>query len=893
MATHNRAGEITYTHAPTDENEYRYEVLITTYTKQSSTQADRDSLTINWGDNSSTVLARNNGPIVNGVPNGEFIGNDIKVNTYSGFHSYPGPGTYLLWMQDLNRIDEIININFGNSIDVPFYIENTLKILDPQFYSFNSSPQLLQPPIDFGNVGAVFIHNPNAFDPDGDSLHYELIVPKLSTLSEVPNYFYPDQVSPGPENNMSLNPLTGEFIWDAPQEPGNYNIAILITEYRNGVCIGDLRRDMQIIVEETNNNPPEIVDLRDTCIIAGSALLDTMIVATDPDPGNLVSLSAIGSPFEVDNSPATFNITEDSIGYVQALFNWQTNCSHILNQPYTVVFKAEDSQPGLPGHVTLADLETWQITVVPPAPENLVLSLININEVLLEWDSDYSCIDFEKFRGFSVWRRQGCDTTAINPCDIDNALSGYTLLTENITDFQYIDDSVLPGVSYSYRVVANFADISTGGFLLNEIKSVPSNGVCVLLPSDVPVITHVSVQQTDENNGQIYVAWTKPNPEALDTTFNLPPYVYKIYRSTSIGSSNFQVAFESAPANTFAEANDTTFIDGLLNTVDESYTYQIAFYSNNDSIGVSQPASSIYTSVIPAANSISLNWDFQVPWQNYTYNIYRSPDPFGTFDSIAFSLVPEYLDQDLINGQQYCYYIEAKGTYQTPNFPDPLVNLSQIICEVPIDTVPPCAPELMVTNDCNLELNDWTTDNYRNDLNWTSSFNVCGDIDVLAYHIYYTPKSNIAAAIVDTVLGPGNTNYQHFLDNNIAGCYYVTAIDSFANESVSSNVICVENCYKYELPNAFTPNEDGSNDLLVPVDIRFVDRIDLQIFSRWGTKVFETNNPEINWDGTNLNGKALNDGVYFYTCDVFQITFNGEESIVDQLSGYIHLVNGN
>jgi len=146
FATHNRAGEITYTHKPDADNRYRYEIVLTTYTKEGS-NVDRDSLIIHWGDNTESYIGRNNGPMVDGNFKGESVGNDIKKNTYSGVHNYPGPGEYLLWMQDLNRIDSIININFGNSMNEPFYTAlyyfNRLLILPVLEYPTYITPMLL------------------------------------------------------------------------------------------------------------------------------------------------------------------------------------------------------------------------------------------------------------------------------------------------------------------------------------------------------------------------------------------------------------------------------------------------------------------------------------------------------------------------------------------------------------------------------------------------------------------------------------------------------------------------------------------------------------------------------------------------------------------------------
>lgn len=65
------------------------------------------------------------------------------------------------------------------------------------------------------------------------------------------------------------------------------------------------------------------------------------------------------------------------------------------------------------------------------------------------------------------------------------------------------------------------------------------------------------------------------------------------------------------------------------------------------------------------------------------------------------------------------------------------------------------------------------------------------------------------------------------------------------------------------LPNAFSPNGDGKNDVLY-LRSNIVDRMSLIIYDRWGEKVFETTNQSVGWDGT-FKGKLLDPDVYgFY-----------------------------
>lgn len=95
----------------------------------------------------------------------------------------------------------------------------------------------------------------------------------------------------------------------------------------------------------------------------------------------------------------------------------------------------------------------------------------------------------------------------------------------------------------------------------------------------------------------------------------------------------------------------------------------------------------------------------------------------------------------------------------------------------------------------------------------------------------------------------------------------------------------------YELPNTFTPNADGNNDLFVPRRSRFVSQVQLKIFNRWGNLVYETQNPTIDWNGTDsTTGKDLPESVYYYICDVYEQSSNGTNILNRQLNGYIHLI---
>jgi len=71
-----------------------------------------------------------------------------------------------------------------------------------------------------------------------------------------------------------------------------------------------------------------------------------------------------------------------------------------------------------------------------------------------------------------------------------------------------------------------------------------------------------------------------------------------------------------------------------------------------------------------------------------------------------------------------------------------------------------------------------------------------------------------------------------------------------ATDSILLQPTGCDNCLY--IPNAFSPNEDGRNDLFLPIAVCPLEEYKLQIFSRWGALVFETKELNTGWDGTFL-----------------------------------------
>ena len=889
-ATHNRSGEITYVWL----GGYSYKIRITTYTNNGSGSlaADRCSHMLYINDPNGNPLdsvecIRINGPLgtCNTQLPGARDGVDItpanspnggyRQNIYEANYTFSGPGTHVLSMFDPNRNSGSNNI--PNSVNQPFALADTLRIFNLPGLTANNSPVLLNPPIDEACSGQIFVHNPNAYDPDGDSLSYSLTTCLGTGGAPIGGYIAASALG------VAINASSGDMVWTVPVNLGEYNFAILITEWRkdidgNYLKVGTVLRDLQVDVKPCTNQPPQITALNDTCILAGTNFTQ-LVVANDPN-NNLISLSANGGPFTL-NPAATF-LSSITPGTASGTISWIPSCSAVRLQPYLITIKARDT---LTGSVDLVDYESFYIKVIAPPPQNFTVNALGAS-MLLNWQTPVNCnqTNGNIIVAYKVYRKGTCEQWTPATCETGvPAYLGFTQIGQINAigspgpNYSYTDNNngngLSQGVDYSYIVVALFADGSQS--FASEIK-------CVRIIRDIPLITNVSVDSTSNTSGKIFVRWVLPKiksatEEGLDTVVNAGPYEFKLLQSTA-GSSYVQIASFTKPyfAN-FNSINDTTFLSQALNTEQFQYNYKLEFFSSGNLIGTTQPASSVYLNANGLARRVQLNWTQAVPWTNEKYFIYKKNG--AIFSLIDSTVSLNYTDTGLVNGQTYCYKIVSKGAYGDPDILRPLYNSSQEVCAIPQDKEAPCPPLLTVSGNC---------DDQSTIISWNAQTNGCAN-DAVYYNLYYKPNIDSAFIKIDSFPLIINSFYIDF-SPSIAGCYFVTAIDSFGNESEITTDYCIDNCPEYELPNIITLNGDSVNDFFIPVKNKFVRKIELKIYNRWGTLLFETDKPEIKWNGkTSQADLPISDGTYFYVCNVVFIRFAGDEEKL--LKGFFQVIN--
>jgi hypothetical protein len=930
-ATHLRAGEITVERVNCSSLTFRITVTVFTNTINTNVLFGGEDDWLDFGDGTRMLVPEQ--PNVDRLD----LGEGIATASFTIMHTYSGNGRKVISYSEPNRNAGVVNMD--GSVNTRFYIE-TLIIIDP-FLGCNNTPKLLVPPIDRACTTIAWFHNPGAYDPDGDSLSYELVIPFRERNTTVVNYKEPS--NPGFYNNLnegneagtgpptfSINSIDGTLTWDAPGTVGEYNIAFVIREWRlvNGVwvSIGFVRRDMQIIVDDCDNERPELEVPEDVCVEAGSTL-DATIFGTDPD-GDSVKIEAFSeilnladaqSPATVSPFPARFAAQP-----AELQFQWKTDCAHIKDQPYQVVFKITDKSPTGSRLVTF---KTWFIRVVGPEPEwQSATTDLATRSATLEWDP-YVC---DKAETIQIWRR--VDSFAFEPDSCQTGMPeelGYELIaTVSDSVSTYTDtnegDGLASGAQYCYRLVATFP-LPKGG------ESYVSDEICLTpILADKAIITNVTVDVTNRagaTDGRITVKWVPPF-EADPAQFP-PPYQYRVLRGEGLTGEENLVLVTTTSA--------TTFVDTGLDTDTRAYNYRIiAVDSQNKLLDPSATASSVRLDADSEVNSIRLSWRAEVPWSNQIQTtpnehlIYRGPE--GAADDqlelIASVNVTSsgftYLDEGPLDPNSvYCYKVMTRGAYGNPNIAEPLLNFSQMVCAQPGDTIPPCKPEAPVPVDplsCEeyLAATECETNIFSNTLEWTPADTDCAN-DVSYYRIWVASSTTGEYSML-----PFEWRETVFTDNNLpsfARCYRIQAVDRSGNESDLSDPICFDNCPYYELPNVFTPNADGCNDLfsafsnreeiggetgssagqceIDPGDAqrrcaRFVEKVSVRIYNRWGKEVYayESGGERtiyVDWDGRDFNGRDLSTGVYYYVADV---TFDSVDPAKENqiIKGWVHLL---
>jgi len=101
----------------------------------------------------------------------------------------------------------------------------------------------------------------------------------------------------------------------------------------------------------------------------------------------------------------------------------------------------------------------------------------------------------------------------------------------------------------------------------------------------------------------------------------------------------------------------------------------------------------------------------------------------------------------------------------------------------------------------------------------------------------------------------------------------------------ASNIVNIFSKIRVYVPNAFSPNGDGLNDVFIPVtNATEDDQLQLMVFNKWGNVIFETTDISKSWDGT-LDGYEVQNGIY-----IWKLIYNKNLGKTEEFTGRIALI---
>jgi hypothetical protein len=270
------------------------------------------------------------------------------------------PGACADWVFSWNRccrncaITTTVHGNCQGEPESNFYLEARLNNLA---VAGNNSPTFSQEPVATLCLGQNFVFNHGAVDSDGDQLVYSIVGSQIApgtTVTYQPGYSASSPISSNPA--LSVNSASGDLSMTPTQlEIGV--MAVKVSEFRNGVLIGTVTRDMQFIVQTCNNTLPSATGINgtavfDTTICPGTQLC-YYIFTNDADAGQHLTLSAVNNiPGGVFNNSGGAHPTGS--------FCWTPTAADARSTPWTFTVSVRDDACPTNG------LQTYAFSITVP-----------------------------------------------------------------------------------------------------------------------------------------------------------------------------------------------------------------------------------------------------------------------------------------------------------------------------------------------------------------------------------------------------------------------------------------------------------------------------------------------------------------------------------------------
>lgn len=778
--------------------------------------------------NGSIVLAQV-GPPVEATPICPGFATTCTGGTYPGIEEYTYKGTFTLpgqcadWTFSVTEccrnaaITSLVNPAADN-IYVEALLNNTGNI------GCNSSPFFSNPPISFICSNQYYCYNNGALDPDGDSLVYSLIDPLTAAATPVAYNAPYSGVNPF-DGATTFNPTSGNFCV-TPNTPQVTVLAVKVEEYRNGILIGSVIRDIQVNVDNCPGNDiptlsgldgmPLNVNNTDTAICPGTPL-DVNIFASDPNIGDLLSLNLINSNLNGSNFNINSNNTANPVGNL----TWTPSINDTNNIPYVFTVSVNDDYCPFNSYFTASYtvLVSTDITELQPFPDMC--------------ENESPLVLTQGIPSGGVYTGVGVNNGVFDP---------------NIAG---------PGIheiTYSYTNNIGCSGSDTRNITVEELPNAGLDGSSILCDN----ASNLDLFNLLGGNPQSTGIWTDVNGNSINNIFNpstQPSGTFTYFIQANAcpdASSNVQITVNQMP--TAFAGNDTIIcgptyeMNGQSSIGDGLWSINsnnVNIYDNsnvNSSLTANEFGTYIFTWTENNNNCISSD-EVTIEFVDPPSNLMIDP-PYTEIcpgESVTISISSIYESYQwsrnnikIPNTNQSSIFVEDGGEYvvEVANSICSAVSPPAVVYEIPL-----LDPTILTRPD-----------------------SVLCPVD--------EPFFLEAVTSGGSWIGNGMNNEGLFtpinapLGENII--YYTLSNNCNETDSIQIELGCELQIF---IPNAFTPNSDEHNEYLIVKAINLLD-FEISIYNRWGELMFYSNDIENQWNGK-FKDNSVPTGVYSYVLKAF------------------------
>ncbi len=726
--------------------------------------------------------------------------------------------------------------------------------------SSNNSPQFSSLPPVFICVGTNFIYSFGATDTDGDSLVYSLCNPLNggTNINSVPNPPPPppydtitwqtgySATNPFPSaSGINFNQQTGQISFN-PNVQGMYSISVAVSEYRNGVYLNTIRRDLElsiVICGTVASIPAQTLFCNGLNVNFNNNSSNATHFSWDFGVTNLTSdTSSLFSPSYNYPDTGTYHVMLVAVNTAYGTckdtayttFYIEPVLSPSITLPQTTCFYKNSLSFSIGGTYSGSANINWNFgNHASPLVSNLAIQTVsfdtggvqNITAII----SQFGCSDTLKTSATIIKPIANANTTN-QSCRGDTVI--FSAIASSGTSFYwdfgvpnlFTDTSTKFNTTYTYTTYGNYTVTLVAYENGCSDTSIQVLHVFPLLQLPAPFVDA---------------------PQCLNTNLFT-------FQSGGIYSN-------SATFNWYFSGNPSILTSSLKNPIVHfnSIGNHLVTVIVSENGCTKQGQQAVRILPVPIADFISLD---TIGCQSFV----------ASFQNQSTSIIPTktkwLVDNTIDSTSNLVYLFNNSGVYSitqivtdTNHCSDTLLKVNYVkVLPKPfaIAYVTPTQAEILHPQ---IVFVDSTLSNHSTNFSFGD-----GQFSNVLYNTH-------------TYSDTGYYNWQLVVANNY-GCL-----------DTAKGRIYIEGSYTMVAPNIFSPNDDNINDTWVPIvtgDKLLVSNFSLNIFNRWGILVYENDDFNTGWNGRNKEGSNCKEGVYYFT-----IFYTNTETLERKfLKGFIELV---